>query len=179
LPGIARAGIARAISDAALPDFRATRALVTAAVQRKLVTPEALRVELARSPRNGSGFLRRALQDVVGGAKSIAEAEAVALLRRRRDIPPFEVNALIRNRAGRVVAEADVLWRDLRAVLEIDSREFHFGEDDWKRTTARHNLLTRLGYTVVHYQPSVIRRAPRAWVDEVAEWLAGVRRRAT
>ncbi len=145
--------------------------MVTAAVQRQLVTVEQLADELANAPRNGSHFLRAALAVVGGGAKSVAEAEAVSILRRRRDIPPFEANSPIRPSAGRIVADADLLWRELRAVLEIDSREFHFAEDDWKRTIARHNRLTRLGYTVVHYPPSVIRRDRNAWAAEVSAWL--------
>ena len=70
---------------------------------------------------------------------------------------------------GRVIAVLDFLWRGLLAVLEIDSREFHFREADWKATSARHNLLTRLGLAVIHYPPSQT-SSPR-WTDEVQEWL--------
>jgi very-short-patch-repair endonuclease len=76
-------------------------------------------------------------------------------------------------RDGRVVAVADLLWRSLRAIVEIDSREFHFGESQWKATMRRHNRLTRLGYTVAHYPPSDIRTRRGKWADEVAAWLAG------
>jgi hypothetical protein len=145
--------------------------MVTKAVQRRLCTPAELGRELAAGPRNGSAHLRRAILDVVGGAESIAEAEAIALLR-RPDIPPFEVNAPVYAADGRLVAVADILWRELRAILEVDSREFHFEEADWKRTLRRHNALTRCGYTVAHYPPSDIRTRQRAWADEIAGWLA-------
>ncbi|MCU1656416.1 MAG: hypothetical protein JWO57_1072 [Pseudonocardiales bacterium] len=143
--------------------------MVTQAIQRRLCTVSELARELAATPRNGSGFLRRALVDVENGAESIAEAEAVELLR-RPDIPPFEVNAPIRD-GGRIVAIADVLWRKLRAVLEIDSREYHLGEAEWKATMRRHNALTRRGFAVAHYAPSEIRGRRKEWADEVAHWL--------
>jgi hypothetical protein len=72
---------------------------------------------------------------------------------------------------GRVIAVADVLWRELRAVLEVDSREYHLSEAQWKATRARHNRLTRAGYAVTHYPPSAIRDGGLAWVADVDNWL--------
>ena len=71
-----------------------------------------------------------------------------------------------------MIAVADLLWRSLRAVLEIDSREYHFSERDRKHTMERHNRLTRSGSAVTHYPPSVIVGSGRGWVDEVRCWLA-------
>lgn len=174
LPEASIAPVARAISDVA-PWYRTLaplRAIVTSAVQRGLTSPDDLARELDASARNGSGLLRRAIDDLLAGARSVAEAEAFEQLRARPDIPPFEANVPIHDDAGRTVAVADALWRGLRAVLEIDSREFHFGEPEWKRTMRRHNLLGRLGLSVVHYPPSAIRDRNSGWLDEVAQWLA-------
>ena len=173
LPLVAMAATARAVADTALMygTFAPVRAMVTTAIQRQVCTIDELVEELQFSPRKGSGWLRRALNDVVQGARSIAEADAADALRRRA-APPFEMNAPIRDRAGRVVAVADFLWRPLRAIVEIDSREFHFGEAQWKGTMRRHNELLALGYTVAHYPPSDIRLRPAAWADEVTTWLA-------
>lgn len=174
-PTLARvpmASTARAISDTAAGYHRLApvRALVTAAVQRKLCTPDELRSELEDGPRGGSSWFRRAIADVVGGAQSIAEAEAFDLLR-ARGIGDFEPNAPVHDAAGRVVAIVDALWRRLRAALEVDSREFHFDETAWKATMQRHNRLSRAGYAVAHYPPSAIRTRGGAWADEVAAWL--------
>jgi hypothetical protein len=101
---------ARAIADAAL-GYRwlaPVRAMVTGAIQQELCTPDELLAELANCPRNGSGFLRQALADVVDGARSVAETHAVDYLR-HADVPPFELNVPIIDGAGRVVAIADVL----------------------------------------------------------------------
>ncbi|MDQ2796731.1 MAG: hypothetical protein M3Y06_06155, partial [Actinomycetota bacterium] len=146
---------ARAIADTGLAyhDFTPVRALVTSSIQRRVCRPDELVAELVEGPRAGSRWLRRALRDVLDGARSIAEADAVDRLRAGR-VPSFELNVPIVDCAGRVVAVADVLWRALRAIAEIDSREFHFTEHDWKRTLRRHNLLTRHGFAVAHHPPS-------------------------
>ena len=83
------------------------------------------------------------MADAAAGARSVAEAEAAELLR-IGGVPTFELNVPIVH-AGRVIAVADVLWRKLRAVLEIDSREYHLSEAQRKATMARHNKLTNVG----------------------------------
>jgi hypothetical protein len=165
--------IARALVDTALADGRVqpVRALVTSAIQRELCSIEELRAQLTLAPRRGSAVLRRALSDAIGGARSVAEADAADRLR-AYGVPAFELNVPIVY-DNEVIAVADMLWRELRAVLEIDGREFHFAEADWKATTVRHNRLTSVGLALTHYPPSAIRGT--SWVAEVAHWL---RRRA-
>jgi hypothetical protein len=164
--------IARAVADTAL-DHRTlapVRALVTSTIQRGLCPPDALVEQLRHCPRNGSAFLRRALADVLEGARSIAEAEAIQFLRRAA-VPPFEANVPIVTQDGRLVAVADLLWRELRAIAEIDSREFHFEERDWKATSRRHNRLTAAGLAVAHFPPSEIRTRRGDWARDVESWL--------
>jgi hypothetical protein len=162
---------ARAVVDNALQSARArpVRALVTTAVQRELCSVEELTAQLQYAARRNSAALRLALADAVAGARSIAEAEAAELLS-VGGVPTFELNAPIVH-GGRVIAVADILWRELRAVLEIDSREYHLSEAEWKATMARHNRLTKAGYAVTHYPPSAIRDGGLAWVAEVDDWL--------
>lgn len=171
-PDLRVAAPSRAVCDTALDcrQFAPVRAMVTGAVQKGLCTPDDLAAEYGDGPRNGSGFLFKALADVLGGAQSIAEAEAIEYLR-AADVAPFEVNAAIYGTGGRLLYVVDVLWRDLRAILEIDSREFHFTEQDWKATSARHNVLTAMDYAVVHYPPSAIRAGRVGWALEVRRWL--------
>jgi hypothetical protein len=162
----------RALSDfAATQPPTAVRAVVTAAIQRGRCTPADLARELDASARHGSSALRRALSDVLDGARSVAEAQAVDRLRRAA-VPSFEVNVRIVDAGDRLLAVADVLWRELRAVLEIDSREFHFSERDWK-AMARHNLLTAHGLALIHYPPSVITDPAARWTDDVVAFLGG------
>ena len=122
---------ARAVADAALLYRSPTkaRALVTSAVQRSRCTVEELVEEYRNGPRQNSRNLRLALADALAGARSVAEATAIRRLS-RPGIPPFEVNVELS--VGRWVVVVDVYWRELRAVLEVDSREYHFSETDWK-----------------------------------------------
>jgi hypothetical protein len=171
--GIPVVTAARAIADSALlyDTLAPVRALVTSAIQRQVCTPEQLGDVLATSPRNYSAQFRAALSDVLDGAHSIAEAEASEALAAGL-VPAFELNVPIVASGGRIVARADLLWRRLRAVLEIDSRQFHFDEDGWDATRTRHNRLTSAGLAVQHYSPSEVRAAPARWALEVGAWLA-------
>jgi hypothetical protein len=168
------ADAARAVADTALVyrRFDPVRALVTSSVQRRLCTPEQLQRELDDGPQNGSAHLRRAIDDVLGGAESISEAE-FAVLMRAADLPHFELNVPIVDQFGRELAVADALWRDLRAVLEVDSKKHHFYDDKWMRTMRRHNRLTRFGLALTHYPPGDLRTRPAATAAELDAWLQG------
>ncbi len=176
LPLVQLAEPARAVADTALASRArsSVRGLVTAAVQRQLCTVEELHAAVRVVSRRHSLPLRNAVTDALDGARSAAEAAALAQLR-LAPVPPFELNVPITDSAGQVIAVVDVLWRELRAVLEIDSREYHFTEADWKRTGARHNRLTAAGLSLVHYPPSRI-TASGGWLAEIISWL---RARAT
>ena len=161
---------ARAVVDTALRDCAPgrVRALVTSSVQRRACRVEDLMAELGRAPRCGSRWLRLAMADAVDGARSAAEARALGRLRSSPVVPAFEMNVPV-VLAGQALYCVDFLWRALRAVLEIDSREYHFKEADWRDTMTRHNALIAAGFAVTHYPPSLVGRP--GWADEVAEWL--------
>lgn len=163
---------ARAVADACLlpADLDQVRAVVARTIQTGLCTPEQLNHELSRCPRNGSGRLRQALGEIGAGARSVAEAHALRQLRGSR-LPEFEVNVAVLGGDGDVCYVVDVLWRRLRAVLEIDGREFHFDSASWHATLRRHNLLTAAGLSVTHYPPSRIMSADDTWLGELAAWL--------
>ena len=171
LPLVPVVAVARAVADTALDhrDLSAVRALVTSAVQRRACTLLELIGELDSGPRSRSRLLRLALHDAVGGARSAAEAAAAARLG-RGGVPPFELNVPVVDEQGELIFVVDVLWRELRAALEIDSREYHFSETDWLATLDRHNELTRYGLAVSHYAPSIVTKrgadgacSPRPW----------------
>ncbi len=166
------AGAPRAISDAAryFSTAAPVRALVTSAVQRRRCTLDELLAELHAGPQNGSKWLRLALRDAVDGARSVVEAAASRRMSRAH-VPAFELNVPIIDASGMTIAIADVLWRGLRAILEIDSREYHLSEADWKRTMRRHNLLTRRGFALTHIAPTEATGRSAGWLDDVQSWL--------
>jgi hypothetical protein len=163
---------ARAVADtaAAYQDLPAVRALVTSALQRRACTVGDLAAELDAGPWQHSRLFRLALADAAGGARSAAEAEAAHRLR-SGGVAPFELNVPIVDEDGEIIYVVDVLWRHLRAALEIDSREYHFSVRDWQATLERHNELTRHGLAVTHYAPAVVLVRGPAWVSEVNDWL--------
>jgi hypothetical protein len=164
--------IARAVADTALLYRRLApvRALVTSAVQAQRCRAEDLLDEADLVPRNHSAPFLEAVADLRDGARSIAEAEAIHILR-RAPVPVFEANVTIVTAGGRVLAVADLLWRELRAVLEIQSRQYHFSEQEWANTMRRHNRLTPYGLALAHYRPAEIRRRASGWAHEVETWL--------
>jgi very-short-patch-repair endonuclease len=166
------AGCARAVADTSLMyrTLPPVRALVTSAVQAQRCTIEDLEQELANGPQRASAHLRRAISDVVGGAASISEAELADLMR-AAGLPEFELNVPIVDQAGRHIATADVLWRALRAVLEVDSKRHHFLEADWARTMRRHNSLMRHGLAIAHYPPAEFGAEPHRVTAEIDSWL--------
>jgi hypothetical protein len=165
-------GAARAVADCALEYRRLppVRAMVTGAVQRRACSVTDLVAELDDCPRQHSRPFRLALADAVAGARSAAEAATARRLIRAR-VPPFELNVPIVDGRGELIYVVDVLWRALRAALEVDSREYHFSEVDWKATLDRHNQLTRYGLAVTHYPPSVVAARGGGWLAEVEGWL--------
>ncbi|MBA3250777.1 MAG: hypothetical protein H0T66_10845 [Geodermatophilaceae bacterium] len=170
--GLAFAALPRAIVDACLGlRSRSTvRAIVAEAVQRQRCSLADLASELDRSARRGSLFLRAAVEEVGLGAWSAPECDAGDLLR-RAGLPAFEHNVVVCDDEGRWLACGDVVWRRLRAILEVDSREHHADPDAWERTLARHNRLAAAGWAALHYPPRVISADPSGFVRQVRQWL--------
>ena len=169
-PGPPLAPVERAVADHArsLLDVDDVRAIVAEAVQRGFCDVESIAVELQEGRRNGSSLLRRAVREVAAGAASAPEARAGTLLRAAR-VPPFEQNARVV--VGSRDYFADFLWRELRAILEIDSREYHFAPQDWQATLRRDAALETAGYSVIHVVPSDLRDSAE-FVRRVRQWLA-------
>jgi very-short-patch-repair endonuclease len=175
-PGPRRADPARAVADLALewPRLDDVRALVTQALRARLCTLDELAAELAAGPRRGSRNLRLAITDADADAWSAPEARAAAILRRAR-VPRFEQNARIDLPDGTYVI-VDFYWRDLRAVLEIDSDAHHWLDPaDRDATSRRQSTLQTYGYTVMSRRPSAIIRSPQQFRGDVEAWLAGRR----
>jgi hypothetical protein len=176
-PGPPHVPIARAVADHALTlhGIDDVRTVVAEAVRRRLSTVDEIAAELAAGPRNGSALLRQAVDEVGAGAWSAPEARAARLLR-RAGVPPFEQNARIELPGGGYYL-ADFLWRDLWAILEIDSVENHLDPADWSATMDRHLVLETVGFSVAHRPPSAVNTRPVRFVRDVTAWLASRQRR--
>ena len=146
----------RAVADAArgLTDIGDVRAVVAGAVQRGKCPVGPLRYELDNGSRRGSALLRRALAEVADGARSAAEADLHAVIKRARlPMPMFNPRLF----AGRVfIASPDCWWPDAGVAAEVDSREWHLSPRDWEETLARHARMSAHGIIALHFTPRQI-----------------------
>ncbi len=172
LGGVALAPLPRAVVDTCLglQSRNTVRAIVAEVVQRNRCSVLDISQELARSARRGSLFLRAALNEVGHGAWSGPECHAGDLLRRAA-VPAFEQNVDVHDDRGQWLACGDLVWRQLRAILEVDSRTHHADPAAWERTLVRHNALAAAGWAVLHYPPQVILADPEGFVRQVEQWL--------
>jgi hypothetical protein len=164
--GLRYAVLPRAVMDAVrrCSNEAAVRALIFEVVQRGLVAPEALEDERRRGQIRGSRFARLALEEVLAGARSVAEGDVrhAFLARGWTDLL---FNPRLHLPDGRFLACPDV-YHASGVCLEVDSREHHFSVDSWEATMRRHAFMTAGGLAVIHTPPSRWRREPDAVIDE-------------
>jgi hypothetical protein len=155
-------GVARAVADACrwLDDVREVRAIVAEAVQRGLTTIDSLQRELDRAGCSRTRHFRRALAVIAAGARSAPEADLQRLVRRSGLIVNVVWNPELVGPQGERLPSPDGWLPDAAIALEVDSREYHLGPEDWQRTMRRHNTLASYGVLVLHFTPSEIRSRP-------------------
>ncbi len=171
------AGAARAVADASrsLTTIRDVRAVVSDAVQKGRCTIADLRTEYEEGPRRGSALLRRALDEVGDGIRSVPEGD-LRLLLKRAGVPMPVFNARLYD-GDTLIAIVDCWWPDAGVAGEVDSREYHYSADDWQRTMRRHDRLVARGVLLLHFTPQRIRTDPDAIVLEILSALAAGRGR--
>ncbi len=167
--GLPVAPVDRAVMDATRwsahslevrPSLQDTRALICESVQRRLTTPDRLAQALLQVPRNGTRFIRRAVDDVVAGCWSAPECELRDLVRRSAVLPEPHWNTPL---PGLPDITPDGWWDESRLVLEVDSEEHHAYGLGPEQTERRHARMVAAGWTVMPISPRRIRRA--------ASWL--------
>lgn len=173
LDGLAVAPVARAVIDAArrMTTLRSVRALVAEAVQRGLCTPAELVDELRAGNMRWSARARAVLKEIEAGVRSVAEADARAILS-KAGVRPAQWNKDLFDADGHWLARPDAVWLDVGVVLEIDSLEWHLSPEAYRRTQERQRRLARAGVIVLAFTPGSIRADPQAFVQEVRDTLA-------
>jgi len=122
--------------------------------------------EIDRSGRRrGVVRAREALSLVDGRSRSPMETR-VRLILVEGGLPRPESNADVFDRSGGWIATVDLLYRDLRIVIEYDGRD-HADEARRVRDLTRRNLLVREGYYVLHYSARDVYVSPHRIVDDV------------
>lgn len=162
----------RALADAArsLGDLTEVRALIAGAVQRGDCPLPALARELREGHIWDSARLRRVLEEVSDGVRSVTEAEFRDLIKRARlPRPMFDARLFTAN--GNFIACPDAWWQRAGVAAEIDSRQWHLSPADWERTMRRHAHMTSHGILVLHFAPRQIRVDPAAVVAVLTDAL--------
>ncbi|OHV41734.1 MULTISPECIES: hypothetical protein [Pseudofrankia] len=165
-----RTRTARSVIDAAGWSANATRAaaLIAATVQQRLVPVSALRAELGAVGRlRHRRLLALVLDDVEGGAHSLAELRMGALVR-RAGLPPATRQAVRTDAAGRR-RYLDMFWSGLGLWVEIDGG-FHWHGETWCDDMLRQNEITIASPDIsflLRFPSLIIRTRPGIVIDQL------------
>ena len=158
--GIPTTSPARTLLDLATeaPQRDLDRAVNEARVT-KLVSDTSLNEQFSRYPHHrGKAALARALEHEPAFTRLEAERRLLELIRAAR-LPQPETNALAEG------YEVDMLWRDQRLIVEVDSYAFHSSRAAFERDRRRDANLQAAGYRI-------LRITWRQIADETAELIA-------
>jgi hypothetical protein len=166
--GVPLAPLARSVIDACrrLRSHAPTRALITEAVQRGRVSPNWLTYELERGSQRGTAVPREVLKDVMGGARSTAEIDAMRVWE-LTDLPRPVWNVPLRSANGTYIGTPDAWFADVGLAWEIDSYEFHFEREHYAKTINRNARYAAAGIVVVQTLPTRLRTDPKTVAAEL------------
>ncbi|MFC9254825.1 hypothetical protein [Amycolatopsis thailandensis] len=176
--GVPMAPLVRAVLDECrrFSDRDPVRALLTDSVQRGGLSPAALAGELEGGSNRGSAVPREVLRDVLRGARSVAEIDAMAVWR-RTSLPEPRWNHALHDPSGRYIGKPDAYFEEVELAWEIDSYDFHFAKEQYANTLDRNARYAAAGIAFVQTLPSRMRSEPRLVAAEVtAAYLAAAAR---
>jgi hypothetical protein len=176
--GLPVAPVYRAALDAArrIRDFDTVQALLAEAVQRKRCTPEQLDRELRLGSQRGSALPRRALQAILCGAESVAEADAWEIWK-LAGLPPAEWNVRVFDEQGTFIAKPDAWCDDIAFAGETDSRKWHSDGNRYSDTLARNARYTAAGIAFLQTLPIHLRTQPDRVIADLRSAYAAAQRR--
>jgi hypothetical protein len=137
---------------ARIGDRRVATAVLADAVQRGIVWPEALALEVPHLTGRGAAMARLVVADIIGGVRSAPEADFATICSQSTILPPPMLNALLALPDDRRVSP-DALWIEAGLVHETNGRAYHAAEDDFEDMQSRHDAMTAAGLTVLHDAP--------------------------
>jgi hypothetical protein len=166
--GLPVAPVHRAVLDGArrIRDFDTVQAMLAEAVQRKRCTPGQLERELRLGSQRGSAIPRRALQALLNGAESVAEADAWEVWK-LSGLPTAEWNVRVCDRSGAFIAKPDAWCDEVAFAWEIDSRGYHAEGDHYAATLARNARYSAHGIVCLQTLPTRLRTEPGQVIAEL------------
>jgi hypothetical protein len=165
-----RTRVARSVLDGATWSRYPRRAcaVLCAAVQQRLVTPEQLLGELADAgPVRHARLMRRVLGDIGGGAHTLAEID-LGRLAARAGLPPPHRQRMRREPSGRIrYLDAEFLLPDGTVlVVEVDGRG-HMEVETWLDDSSRQNEVIIEGRPVLRFPSLTIRFDEERVIDQL------------
>ena len=114
--------------------------------------------------------------EIVGGVRSVAEADARRLFS-RGGLPPALWNHDILTPAGELIGCPDAWFDEEGVALEIDSREWHLDPQGWERTQVKRARFASFGVISIPITPRRMQESPHEMVAEVLATLVSARHR--
>lgn len=149
-----------------MTDDRRIVALLSDALQRRIVTHEQLlRAHVAATPRNACRT-DRAIARLGTGAQSLPEVDFLDLVAASPILPAPVCNALLRL-PGNTLISPDALFAEARLVHETNGRIAHARADLFEDMQERHGIMTAAGLTVLHSSPAQQRERGRVVIAQV------------
>ena len=165
--GIPVTTVARTLLDlAAVLDDRAIARAVNDAQLKQRLRLDELGALLADSPGRSTARLKPFVERAYGPTRSVFEDAFLAFVE-AYGLPRPEVNERI---AGH---EVDVLWREQRLIVELDSRAHHDADQPFERDRDRDAQLLAAGYPVVRITWRRLTDAPAREARRLADLLTG------
>ncbi|MGH2692980.1 MAG: type IV toxin-antitoxin system AbiEi family antitoxin domain-containing protein [Actinomycetota bacterium] len=153
----------------AVQDREVVEAAVTEAIRKGRTSGDKLKAFLSDKGgkgRRGSKMLGSIVESIGDSrVESVLELKLKRLLG-RHGLPEPLTQYTIRN-AGSFVARVDLAYPEIRLAIEADGYRYHSGRDSWKRDLARRNVLTGLGWHVVHATWDDVTKRPHNLLDQI------------
>ncbi|MFL6240167.1 MAG: hypothetical protein ACJ735_11820 [Actinomycetes bacterium] len=135
-------------------------AVLSDAVQRKLVTFDQLMTAHIQGPRRNAHPADEALAQIAAGIRSAPEGGFRNLAEASLVLPPLLYNCLLRLPGGELISP-DALALDAGLVHETNGARAHRRLDLFEDTMVRHTLMTTADLVVLHNSPTRIDRHGR------------------
>ncbi|MGW5700854.1 hypothetical protein [Amycolatopsis japonica] len=111
---------------------------------------------------------RQVLRDVLKGARSVAEIDAMRVWQ-LSGLPEPLWNHQLRDENGEYIATPDGYFKEAALAWEIDSYDFHFAKKDYAKTLDRNARYAAAGIAVLQTLPSRLRSEPEVVARELRQ----------
>lgn len=169
---------ARSAVDAAFaaPTRSDRSAILIEAVQRRIVTIDALAAWAYRLRDGDRARLNDPLEEAASGVWSLPEAELLDLVAGSSLLPEPWPNPRLEDGTGLPLTAPDLWFDDVCAAVMVHSHKYHSGAL-WDETVERDSDLTAAGIVVVGVTPRAIRNEPIRVLQKVERTYLAAQRR--